>query len=99
MPRETKTMELVLWQVLAGTRGGPNRARILRALDERPRNRNQLADHLGLDYKTVEHHLGVLKENGVVESTDTGYGAVYLITDRAENHWDKVIEIMEQIHS
>jgi DNA-binding transcriptional ArsR family regulator len=50
-------MEAVLWQVLAGTRGGPNRARLLRAVDDRPRNANQLAEALDLDYKTIEHHL------------------------------------------
>ncbi|MFB6153489.1 MAG: ArsR family transcriptional regulator, partial [Halodesulfurarchaeum sp.] len=31
-------MEDVLWYVLVGTRGGQNRARILRTLDEQPRN-------------------------------------------------------------
>jgi len=46
-------MEAVLWQVLAGTRGGPNRARLLRAVEERPRNANQPAEALDLDYRTV----------------------------------------------
>jgi len=92
-------MEAVLWQVLAGTRGGPNRARILKALEERPRNCNQLADDLGLNYKTVEHHLDVLEDNGIVESTDSDYGAVYLLTDRAEHNWDQIQQITEQIQS
>jgi DNA-binding transcriptional ArsR family regulator len=90
-------MEPVLWQVLAGTRGGPNRARLLRALDERPRNANQLADDLELAYKTVRHHLDVLEDNGVVESTDSDYGTVYLPSDRARTHWDTVEEIVEQV--
>jgi len=92
-------MEPVLWQVLAGTQGGPNRIRILKALDEQPRNRNQLADDLDLDYKTIEHHLEVLADNGLVESTDSDYGAVYLITDRTRHHWEKAPEIMEQVQS
>jgi DNA-binding transcriptional ArsR family regulator len=92
-------MEPVLWQVLAGTQGGPNRIRIMRALDERPRNRNQLADALDLDYKTIEHHLYVLEDNGIVESTESDYGAVYLITDRARHNWEKATEIMEQVQS
>ncbi|MEF8841615.1 MAG: winged helix-turn-helix domain-containing protein [Haloarculaceae archaeon] len=92
-------MEAVLWQVLAGTRGGPNRIRILRALDERPRNANQLAEDLDLNYKTVRHHLDVLEDNGLVESTDSEYGAVYLITDRARHHWEEVTRIMEQVRA
>jgi len=90
-------MEAVLWQVLAGTRGGPNRARLLRAVEERPRNANQLAEALDLDYKTVRHHLGVLEENDVVESSDYDYGAVYLPTDRARQHWDTVEAVFAEM--
>jgi DNA-binding transcriptional ArsR family regulator len=64
---------VVLWQVLAGTRGGPNRVRVLRALDRRPRNANQLADELDLSYKTVRHHLDVLEGNQLVKSSDGDY--------------------------
>jgi DNA-binding transcriptional ArsR family regulator len=90
-------MEAVLWQVLAGTRGGPNRARVLRALEERPRNANQLAEDLDLAYKTVRHHLEVLEENDVIESTDSDYGAVYLPTDRARHNWETIQEIIQQV--
>lgn len=90
-------MEAVLWQVLAGTRGGPNRARVLRALEDRPRNANQLAEDLDLAYKTVRHHLEVLEENDVIESTDSDYGAVYLPTDRAQHNWGTVQEIIQQV--
>ena len=42
-------MEGVLLYLLAGSRGGPTRARVVRALEERPRNANRLAEHLDLD--------------------------------------------------
>lgn len=90
-------MDAVLWQVLAGTRGGPNRARILKALDERPRNANRLAEETGLAYQTVRHHLDVLERSGVVDSSDADYGSVYLPSDRVERHWDTVEEIIEQV--
>ncbi|PSQ48648.1 ArsR family transcriptional regulator [Halobacteriales archaeon SW_12_67_38] len=90
-------MEAVLWYVLTGTRGGTNRVRILQALDERPRNANQLAEDLGLDYKTVRHHLDVLEDNGVLEDSGDDYGAIYLPTDQARHHWDTIEEIMEQV--
>jgi DNA-binding transcriptional ArsR family regulator len=91
-------METVLWQVLAATRGGPNRARILRLLDERPRNANRLADDLDLAYNTVRHHLDVLEENGLVTSSDQQYGAVYLPSDRTRHYWDTVEEIFETLN-
>lgn len=90
-------MEGVLWYVLTGTRGGPNRARILRAVDERPRNANQLAEDLDLDYKTVRHHLEVLEDNDVVEKSGDDYGAIYLPSNRVRQYWDTVEEILEEV--
>jgi DNA-binding transcriptional ArsR family regulator len=92
-------MDTVLWQTLAGTRGGPNRARILRALDDRPRNANQLAEDLDLAYNTVRHHLDVLEDNGVVTSSDADYGTIYLPSDRTRAHWDTVETVLSQLEA
>jgi len=92
-------MEAVLWYVLAGTRGGPNRVRILRALDDRPRNPNQLADELDLNYDTIRHHLDVLADNDVVDSSGDDYGAVYLPSDQTRHHWDTVETIITELES
>jgi DNA-binding transcriptional ArsR family regulator len=90
-------MEKVLWYVLAGTQGGINRARLLREIDERPRNPNQLAEELDLNYDTVRHHLDVLVDNDVVESSGDDYGAVYLPSDATRDHWDVVEDIITQL--
>jgi DNA-binding transcriptional ArsR family regulator len=92
-------MEGTLWYVLTGTRGGTNRARILRAIEERPRNANQLADDLDLDYKTVRHHLDVLMDNGIVAASGEDYGAVYLLTDRTKHNWQTVEGIIAEIEA
>ena len=94
---DQRAMEGTLWHVLAGTEGGPNRARILRALDERPRNANQLADALDLDYKTVRHHLDVLREKNLVRRSGDDYGAIYLPTDRLRQCWDTCEEIIDSV--
>lgn len=88
-------MEDVLWYVLASTRGGPTRARILQALDEQPRNANQLAETLEYDYTTIRHHLDVLQDNGVVTTVGEGYGVVYVPSDRCRTHWSVVEEIID----
>ena len=90
-------MEGVLWYLLASSRGGATRARIVRALEERPRNANRLAEHLDLDYTTVRHHLDVLIENNVVERAGDGYGDAYLLSDLAEANWETVREILDTV--
>jgi DNA-binding transcriptional ArsR family regulator len=90
-------METVLWQTLAGTRGGPNRARVVRALADQPRNANQLADDLDLAYNTIRYHLDVLEDNEVITSSDADYGVIYLPSERARNHWDTVERILTQV--
>jgi len=90
-------MEGVLWYVLASTRGGENRARILRAVDERPRNANQLAEDLDLDYTTVRHHMDVLVENNVVMKSGEDYGAVYLPTEQSRANWDTVEDVLDTV--
>ena len=92
-------MDGVLWYVLASSRGGPTRVRILRALAERPRNANQLATDLGYDYTTIRHHLTVLMDNNIVERTDNEYAAVYLYTDQLEANWETVEEILETVNT
>jgi DNA-binding transcriptional ArsR family regulator len=64
-----------------GTRGGHNRVRIVELLKNYPSNPNKIAEKLALDYKTVQHHLKLLEEHGVVvSSSKDSYGAVYFLT-------------------
>jgi len=90
-------MEAALWYVLTGTRGGENRVRLLRAIEERPQNANRLAEEHDLDYKTVRHHLDVLVDNDIVTKSGDEYGAVYLPTENTRRHWDVIEEIVETV--
>ena len=60
-PSETSWRRL-LWYVLAGSRGGPNRGRIVTLLREGPKNVNQLAEALNVHYRVAEHHIRALGE-------------------------------------
>ena len=90
-------MEKALWYLLAGTRGGQNRVRLIRSLSDRPRNANQLADQLDLDYNTVRHHLDMLIDHDVVERGEANYGALYFLTDGFERHRDEFERITEHL--
>lgn len=85
-----------LWYVLTGTRGAPDRARILLALDRRPRSARRLAADLHLDVATVSHHLDVLVANGVVHERADRDETVYVPSPWARRHWATVEDVIEQ---
>jgi len=74
----------LLWFLFAGSRGGENRIRIIDLLKERPNNMNQLAEAMGVDYKAVQHHIGVLEKNNMVTKTGEKYGVLYFISNYLE---------------
>ncbi|MEE8168723.1 MAG: winged helix-turn-helix domain-containing protein [Candidatus Hydrothermarchaeales archaeon] len=90
-------MKRVLWWLLAGTRGGATRARIIIELEKRPYNANQLADRLKLDYKTVRHHLDILVDNKILTTAGEKYGTPYFLTEEMEENFELFQEIWEKI--
>ncbi len=74
------------------SRGGPTRARIILLLMEHPMNINQIARRLGLNYRTIQHHLGVLEKHGIVERLGDGYGFPYFLSVEALNMIDYIEE-------
>ncbi|MBI3840515.1 MAG: winged helix-turn-helix transcriptional regulator [Thaumarchaeota archaeon] len=79
----------VMTYIFVGTRGGYNRVRIVELIKDAPLNPNQISEKLGLDYKTVQHHIKLLEENGVlVPSAKGAYGAMYFLTPYAEKHFE-----------
>lgn len=75
------TTRSIVWYLTAGTRGGPNRLRILRCLRDRPYNAHQLSAAVRLDYRTVRHHLRLLEQNRLVyRPVGSGYAAPYEIS-------------------
>lgn len=93
----SSTVRRILWWVIAGNRGGPNRARIIISIKERPLNANQLANELGIDYKTVRHHLNVLKKNRLIMEVGEGYGSMYFLSPELEQNYEEFVRIWERI--
>lgn len=85
----------LLWYLFAGSRGGENRIRIIDLLKEEPRNTNQLAEALGIDYKAVQHHIGVLEKSNMVTKTGEKYGVLYFIS----NYLDANIEAFNEVRA
>jgi DNA-binding transcriptional ArsR family regulator len=89
----------ILWWVFTGNRGGPNRARIIIAIKERPLNANQLSQLLGMDYKTIRHHLSVLMKNRLILEVGEGYGSMFFISPELEQNYEEFKGIWERIGS
>ena len=81
----SQALRQLLWYLLAGTRGGTNRARIIEALRDRPSNAHQLSEALNLDYRTIRHHLELLVKNGLLTRPAGGaYASPYFLSQFLE---------------
>ncbi len=87
----------LLWWLLAGSRGGVNRARIILTLHYMPSNANQLAENLDLDYKTIRHHLDILVKHEAIVPQGDGYGTVYFVSDDIEANFNDFRQIWVRI--
>jgi DNA-binding transcriptional ArsR family regulator len=87
----------ILWWLIAGSRGGMNRARIILALHTRPYNANQLTRLFSLDYKTVRHHLDVLRKHHIITATGEDYGTMYFLSDQMKTNFEDFLEIWKQV--
>lgn len=91
-----ESFERVLWWLFAGSAGAAMRARVLFAIREQPRNAQQLAGALQVDYTTVRHHLRVLLKNGLVATAGDSYGRMYFLSNSMESHWGDLMVILEK---
>lgn len=87
----------LLWHLLGGARGGENRARIIYELKNRPANLNQLALKLKLEYRSIQHHINILRRNGLVVPHGEKYGLTYFATPWLEAHYDLFLDICSKM--
>ncbi len=87
----------LLWFVFAGSRGGFNRLRLVRTINEKPLNANQLAKELKLDYKAIQHHVKVLEKNNIITKVGEKYNVTYFISTFLEVNMDTFNEIAEKL--
>jgi len=97
MSARLRPLKYLLGWLIAGTRGGVTRARIIKALKETPQNANQLANLLKLDYRTIRHHLKILQKNRIITSAGDRYGTTYFLSPQMEENYAVFEEIMNKI--
>jgi DNA-binding transcriptional ArsR family regulator len=97
MAASARPFKYLIGWLIAGTRGGTSRAKIIQALNETPQNANQLANLLGMDYRTIRHHLQVLEKNRLITSAGEGYGKTYFLSPAMEENYGEFEEILKKI--
>ena len=97
MSPSARSLKYLLGWLIAGTRGGVTRAKMIMALKETPQNANQLAGLLKMDYRTIRHHPKVLQKNRITTSAGEGYGTTYFLSPAMEENYALFEEIVEKI--
>lgn len=92
-----QTARRLLWYLIAGSKGGENRVKIINLLQETPLNINRMAEVLNLDYKAVQHHINVLEKNNLVSHMGEKYGIMYFVSNYLESNIDTYKEIVSKI--
>jgi DNA-binding transcriptional ArsR family regulator len=97
MSVRVRPLKYLLGWLIAGTRGGVTRAKILETLRENPQNANQLANLLGMDYRTIRHHLKILQKNRIITSVGNGYGNTYFLSTEMDENYGIFEEILNKL--
>lgn len=91
----TISKQLMYW-LIASSKGGLNRAKIITALKEKPMNMHQLAEKMGVHYTTIQHHVELLVKHGFVVGTGGEYGKAYFLSQDLEDAYHEFKKIANQ---
>ena len=95
MPTDPYAKRL-LWFVFMGSKGGLNRIRFISHIRDKPLNANQLAKEMNLDYKAIQHHVGVLEKNNLITRVGDKYGATFFVSTFLEVNMQVFDEIVSK---
>jgi DNA-binding MarR family transcriptional regulator len=82
-----------IFRLMVRMRGASTRVRMLRSL-ERPMNRYQLARELGIDWKTVDRNIELLKSHGLILESQGGAGERFYTLSP---YGQKLLALLEQL--
>jgi len=97
MSVRVRPLKYLLGWLIAGSRGGVTRAKIIETLRESPQNANQLANSIEMDYRTIRHHLKLLEKNRIITSSGDGYGNTYFLSTDMEENYGLFEEILNKL--
>jgi len=84
-----------VFRLMVRMRGAPTRVKMLKSL-EAPMNRHQLAKSLGLDWKTVDRNIELLRSHGLIHEIESlGGGRLYVLSPQGQHLLDLLEKLSE----
>jgi predicted transcriptional regulator len=81
------------FRLLVRMRGAQTRMKLMQSLDE-PKNKLQLANALGLDWKAIDKHVQMLERNGIIYPAMTaGTATFYELTEKGT----RLLKLLEEL--
>ena len=83
--------------VFTGMGGRYTRLRIICAITEEPMNTLELSKKLELDYKTIQHSIKVLEENGMIVRQGEGYGDLFFPSELLTSNLPTLYQVIRKV--
>ena len=98
MRANARSLKYLLGWLIAGTRGGSNRARIIEVLRQSSPNASQLAAVLKISYKTAKEHCEILEKNHLVTATAVKSGTTtYALSESMQENYLAFEKLLKKI--
>ena len=91
--------EIKRWMcfLFTNSRGGIRRMKIVLQLKHGSLNRHRLSRELGIEYKSLQHHMNVLKKYGILENSDNDYAKIFFLSSMVISNiaiFDEIVQKM-----
>jgi len=94
-----KYVNQIFSSVFTGMSGRYTRLRIICAITGDPLNSMELSKVLDLDYKTIQHNIGVLEKNNLVERKGEGYGDVFFPSELITSNLSTLYAVIRKVEA
>ena len=95
--KEDPHMNKLFSSVFTGMSGRYTRMRIICAITEEPMNTLELSKKLEMDYKTIQHNIKVLENNGLIVREGEGYGDLFFPSDLIASNLPTLYKVIRRV--
>ena len=95
--KEDPHMNKLFSSVFTGMSGRYTRMRIICAITEEPMNTLELSKKLEMDYKTIQHNIKVLENNGLIDREGEGYGDLFFASDLISSNLQTLYKVIRRV--